>query len=111
MMKLISNINSNILNNKSNFITKNNKKNLSLIKILIKLNIIKYIKLFKNKIFINLNNKKIKLIFYKNINIKLKHLKKYKNNILIINTSKGLKLSNWVLNNKIGGLILLKIIL
>lgn len=116
--KLINLIKINILNKKNKIILKNLKINKNLLKILIKLNIIKYIILKNNNIIIYLNFfKKNKSIFklkntFKKTSLKIikyKNLKKInkKNNILILSTNKGLITNYDAMKKKIGGLIIL----
>ena len=95
-----------------------NKKNISLIKILINLNIIKCVKKKKNNIYLYMNNfykknyinnlyKPSRLIFLKNSTIKKITLKKKW--IFLLSTSKGVITNFEAIKKKIGGLLILKI--
>lgn len=110
-MDLIKNFNNCVYNNKKKFFIKNNKKNFSIIKKLISLNLIKYVKIKIDKILVYINNNKFKMKFCKNVNIKLKKLKKLKNNIFLINTSKGIMITKENIKLKIGGLLIIEIFL
>lgn len=110
-----------ILYNKKGFIIKNNKNNLNLLKTLLKINLIKFLKINDKDIYVYINYINNKPIF-KNITnlfkpghkiyISLKNLKKVsekKNWILILSTNKGILNSFEALEKKTGGLLISKI--
>lgn len=110
---IINIINTNLIKKNKNLIFKLKKNELNFLKIFIKLNIIKFIKNYKNKYIIKLNllNKK-KLIFnlknfYKPSKIKYVKYKNIKknNNIIILSTNKGI-ITNYS-KKKLGGIVLL----
>lgn len=110
-----------IKNNKKGFIIIKNNKTMSIIKQFLKLNIIKFIVLKDNRIFVFLNYKEDKLAFknilnmYKPsrklyINLKnLKYINKKHNWLFILSTSKGILNSLEAINLNVGGLIIAKI--
>lgn len=117
----INNLKLSILYNKKGFIVKNNKNNINLLKNLIKINLIKFIKIENSIIYVYINYINNKPIFKFIVNlfkpghkiyISLKNLKKisYKNNwILILSTNKGLLNNFDAIQKKTGGLLLAKI--
>ena len=116
-MNIINTIKINMLNKKNKIIINYNKKNINILKILLKLNIIKFIIKKNKKIIIIINFlKKNKTIFklknlYKNSNYKIirfKNLKKINNNncLFIISTNKGVILNYDSIKKKIGGVLL-----
>ena len=119
--KCINSVKITIKHNKKGFIIKNDKKNIDVLKIFLKLKIVKFIKIHKNKINVHINYIENKPIFKNIINlfkpghkyfISLKNIKKinYKHNwLLIISTSKGLMNNYEAEENKLGGLVLMKI--
>lgn len=117
--KLINNIKISIIYKKKLIRLNLNKKELILIKILIKLNIIKFIKHYKNNkfdIIINQNNnfKNIKNLFKpgQKISISKNELQKItsKNNlILILSTNKGILTNFEALKKKTSGFLIMKI--
>jgi len=115
--KIISSINNNIRNKKKIILIKKNKKIINLLKFFIKINLIKFIKLKNNYIYINLNLQPINknLIKLKNLNkisnikyIKCKNIEKInKNNkLLIISSNKGVLDNYTALKKKTGGIII-----
>lgn len=117
---IINIIKINILNKKNKIIIKKNKINNRIIKILIKLNIIKYVIKKNENIIIYLNFfKKNKSIFklknmFKKTNVKIikfKNLIKInkKNNILLLSTNKGLLTNYDAIKKKTGGILILHI--
>jgi small subunit ribosomal protein S8 len=106
--------------NKQKFKTKLNKNDIKFIKILIKINLIKYVKKKNNiyDIYIYNTNKKIfKNILNihkpsKTIFLNFKNLKKitfFYNGILILSTNKGLMTNYEAVKEKIGGILILKL--
>lgn len=119
--KCLNAIKMTILYNKKGFIIDKNKNNLDLLKILLKINIISFIKINNNSIYVHINYVNNKPIF-KNItnlfkpghklHISLKNLKKisYKHNwILILSTSKGVLNNFEAINQNVGGILIMKI--
>lgn len=110
-----------ILYNKKGFIIQNNKKNLDILKLFLKLRIIKFLKINGNKINAYINYIENKPIFKNIVNlykpghkyhISLKNLIKINNNhnwILIISTNKGIMNNFEAEEKKLGGLVLAKI--
>lgn len=117
--KLINNIKIAIIYKKKLIRLNLNKKELILVKILIKLNIIKFIKIYKNgkfDIIINQNNnfKNIKNLFKpgQKISISKNELQKItlKNNlILVLSTNKGILTNFEALKKKTSGFLIMKI--
>lgn len=118
-MFICSNIIKNCINsNKKGFVIIKNKKNLNNLKIFIKLNIIKFIKIENNKLIVYINYINGKPIFkniinlYKSSNkkfIKNKEIKKLlinKKYVFILSTNKGIITSYEAINLNVGGLIL-----
>lgn len=114
-------INLSIKHNKKGFIINYNSKNINILKVFLKINIIKYMQIKDNKIIVYINYHNDKPVFRNIINlfrvsnkkyISLKNLEKIKkkhNWILILSTNKGI-LNNYEANNlKLGGLVLAKI--
>jgi len=110
-----------ILYNKKGFIINRNKNNLDLLKVLLKINVIKFIKINKKQIYVYVNYINNRPIF-KNITnlfkpshklyISLKNLKKvsYKHNwIMILSTSKGLLNNFEAIKEGVGGVLITKI--
>lgn len=110
-----------ILKNKKGFIIKNNNKNINILKVFLKINIIKFIKIKNDYIIVYINYINNKPVF-KNIEnmfkpsnknyISLKELKKINekhNWIFLISTNKGIINSLDAINLKIGGLLIAKI--
>jgi len=107
--------------NKKGFIIQNNKKNIEVLKLFIKIRIVKYIKLEKKVIFVYLNYINNKPVFKNIVNlfkpghqyyISLKDLKKVSlkhNWILLLSTNKGLMNNFDAIKNNTGGLVLAKI--
>jgi ribosomal protein S8 len=95
------------------------KKDFMILKIFLKLNIVKYIKKYKNNtylIYINTETQYTDILNLhkpsKPITINLKNLKKInkkKNNLLYLSTTLGLINSFEAENNKIGGFILMNV--
>lgn len=119
--KCINAVKITILYNKKGFIIQNNKKNLDILKLFLKLRIIKFLKIDNNKISAYINYIENKPVFRNITNlfkpghkyyISLKNLKKINNNhnwILIISTSQGIMNNFEAEEKKLGGLILAKI--
>lgn len=119
--KCINLIKLTILHNKEGFIIVNNKKNIEVLKIFIKLNIIKFIKIDGKRIIVWINYINGKPIFKNIVNlykpghiytISLKNLKKvsYNHNwILILSTNKGLMNNFEALRNNVSGVLVAKI--
>lgn len=110
-----------IKHKKRGFIINNTKKNINILKVFIKINVIKFINIKNNKIIVYINYKNNKPIFiniinlFKNSNkkfISLKNLKKISlkhNWIFILSTNKGIINNYEALKLNIGGLVLAKI--
>lgn len=119
--KCINGIKLSILYNKKGFIIENNKNNLDLLKNLIKINIIKFIKIEDKKILVFINYINNKPVFKNIINlfkpghkmfISLKNLKKISekhNWILIISTNQGVLNNFEAVKKKTGGVLISKI--
>lgn len=118
--KLINAVKFNALIREKNFFVDNNKNNLKFIELLIKLNIIKYIKIKNRLIFIEIN----KNIIFKNIKnmykpsklvyIDQKNIKKItykKGGIFILSTDKGLMTNLESINRNVGGVLLAYLII
>lgn len=119
--KCINGLKLSILYNKKGFIISNNKNNLNLLKTLLKINLIKFLKIEEKKIIVYINYIDNKPVF-KNITnlfkpghkifISLKNLKKIsekKNWILILSTNKGIINNFEALEKKTGGMLISKI--
>lgn len=119
--KCLNGVKLSILYNKKGFIVSKNKNNLDLLKTLIKINIIKFIRIDSKYIYVYINYINNKPVF-KNITnmfkpghkmrISLKNLKKisYKYNwILILSTSKGILNNFEAIKEGVGGIIITKI--
>lgn len=117
-LKLINLIKLNLIYKKKLIKYKYNKKNINIIKILIILNIIKYVKKKNKHIYIYINNlykknninnlyKPSRLLFLKNKTIKKLTLKKKW--IFLLSTNKGILTNFEAINKKLGGIFLLKI--
>ena len=110
-----------IKHKKKGFIIVKNTKNINILKPFLKLNILKFIKITKNKIIVYINYINNKPIFKNIVNmfkpsfkkfINLKNIKKISikhNWILIISTNKGIINNFEALKIKTGGLLLAKI--
>jgi len=91
------------------------KKNAYLLKILIQLNFIKFIKIEKKSFFINLNKKIIKIKSFlklKKKKITLKELKKItlkKKNLILISSNIGIINNITAYNNNVGGILIANI--
>ena len=121
MINCINLIKISIKNNKKGFILNNKNKNLSILKPLLKLNWIKFIKIKNKKIIVYINYINKKTIFrnikilYKKSNLmcvsynNLKKLNSKHNWMFIISTSKGILNTLESLNNKIGGILIAKL--
>lgn len=118
--KLNNDIKTHIIYKKNILITKLNKTELILIKLLLKLNIINYIKKMKNNTYlikINCNNLTFKHIknLYKpsqKLSISLFELKKLSfstKNILILSTNKGFITNYQAIKYKTSGILILKL--
>lgn len=110
-----------ILYNKKGFIIQNNKKNLEILEIFLKIRIVKFIKVNSNKLIVYINYIENKPVFRNIVNlfkpghkyfISLKNLKKINqkhNWILILSTNKGLVNNFEAEKNNTGGLVIAKI--
>lgn len=119
--KCINGVKLSILYNKKGFIIEKNKNNIELLKNLIKINLIKFIKIENNKIIVYINYINNEPIFKNIVNlfkpghkmvISLKNLKKISekhNWILILSTNKGLLNNFEAINQKVGGVLISKI--
>lgn len=119
--KCINSLKIAILYNKKGFIIVNNRNNLKILKIFLKLKIIKFLKILDNKIYVYINYIKDKPIFCNIVNlfkpghkyfISLKDIKKinYNHNwLIIISTNKGLMNNYEAEEKKLGGLAIAKI--
>lgn len=119
--KCINGLKLSIIYNKKGFIVQNNVKNLNLLKVLLKIGIIKFIKVEGKNFVVYINYINNKPIFKNIINmykpsnknyISLKNLKKIslkKNWILILSTNKGVMNNFEALNKNLGGLLIAKI--
>lgn len=118
--KLINSLKFNIIIKKKNFFVDNNKNNLKLLNLFIKLNIVKFIKVDNKIIHVTINNK----IYFKNIknmykpsrliHISLKNIKKmtYKKGwISILSTDKGLMTNLESIKKKVGGTLIMYLII
>ena len=110
-----------ILYNKKGFIVNNNRNNLELLKVLLKINVIKFIKINNKHIYVYINYINNKPIF-KNITnlfkpshklyISLKNLKKISqkyNWIMVLSTSKGVLNNFEAIEEGVGGVLITKI--
>lgn len=121
MSNCINLIKLSIIKNKKGFIIINNSKNINILKVFLKLNIIKFIKIKNNYIIVYINYVNNKPVFnnisniFKSSNknfITLKEIIKINqkhNWILIISTNKGIINSIDAIKLNVGGLILAKI--
>lgn len=121
--KLINLIKINLKYKKKFFLYKASKKELIIIKILIKYNIIKFVqKMQKNNFIIFLNYKNNNNIFEitnlyrpslkKIINInEINEVTKKKNSIFILSSSKGILTNIEALTKKVGGILILRLTL
>jgi len=119
--KCINAIKITILYNKKGFIIQNNKKNLDILKIFLKIRIIKFLKIDNDKINVHINYIENKPVFKHITNlfkpghkyyISLKNLKKNNNNhnwILIMSTSEGVMNNFEAEQRNLGGLLIAKI--
>jgi len=110
-----------ILYNKKGFTIQNNKNNINILKVFIKLNVIKFVKIEENKILVFINYINNRPIFNNITNlfkpghkiyISLKNLKKINSKkkwILILSTSKGILNNFEAVNKNVGGLLITKI--
>ena len=110
-----------ILYKKKGFIIKNNKQNLNILKLYIKINIIKFIKIENKNIFVYINYINNKPIFKNIVNlykpshkysISLKELININNNhnwILILSTNKGLMNNFEAVKKGFSGILIAKI--
>lgn len=109
------------LYNKKGFIIEKNKNNIDFLKVLLKINIIKFIKINNDKIYVHINYIDNKPVF-KNITnlfkpgyklyISLKNLKKLSfkyNSIMVLSTSKGILTNFEAIKNNVGGLLIMKV--
>jgi len=116
--KLINLIKLNLIYKKKIFKYKINKKNINLIKILITLNIVKFVKKNKKFSYIYINNF-VKYNFLKNLykpsrkitlkNEIIKKLTLKKKWIFLVSTNKGILTNFEAIKKKLGGVILIKI--
>lgn len=118
---IINLIKLNLIYKKRKFRIKLNKNEFNLIKMLVKINLIKFIRKNKNSYDIYLNylnnrplfsniintNKSSKLIFISNK--KLKYITNKYKILLILNTNKGILTNFEAINLKVGGIIILKL--
>lgn len=121
MNNCINILNQSIKLNKKGFIINNNKINLLILKMFLKINLLKFIKIENSCIIAYINYYNNKPIFKNILNmhkpskkqfISLKNLKKIKlkhNWIFLMSTNRGLLNSYEALKTKSGGLILAKI--
>lgn len=119
--KCVNGLKLSILYNKKGFVIEKNKKNLDLLKLLLKLNILKYIKIEDKCVFAYINYINNKPVFNNITNlfkpshrfyISLKNLKKvsYKHNwILILSTSQGVLNNFEAIEKGVGGVLISKI--
>lgn len=119
--KCINSLKISIIHNKKGFVIENNKHNLKILKVFLKLRIVKFLKISNNKINVYINYIENKPVFTNIVNlfkpghkyyISLKNIKKinYNHNwLLILSTSKGLMNNYEAEENKLGGLVILKI--
>jgi len=119
--KCVNGLKLSILYNKKGFIIKNTKNNINLLKIFLKINIIKFIKIENKYIYVYINYINNKPVFTNIINlfkpghkifISLKNLRKISmkhNWIFILSTSKGLMNSYEAIEKKTGGMLISKI--
>jgi len=116
--KCINSVKLAILYNKKGFVIENNIKNFNLLKIFLKLNIIKFVKIDGKILYAHINYIENRPIFKNIVNlfkpghnyyISYKNLKKIsikKNWILIISTNKGLMNNFEAVEKKLGGLLI-----
>lgn len=121
MYNCINLIKISVSKNKKGFVIINNTKNINIVKVFLKINIIKFVRIKDNYIFAYINYVNNKPIFKNIINmfkpskkrfISLKELEKIKkkhNWILILSTNKGLINNFEAVNFKVGGLLIAKI--
>lgn len=119
--KCINSLKISMMYNKKGFITQNNKNNLIILKIFLKLKMVKFLKVDGKKITVYLNYIENKPVFRNIVNmfkpghkyyISLKNLKRVNDNhnwILILSTSQGVMNSYEAVEKKLGGLVIAKI--
>lgn len=119
--KCINGIKLSILYNKKGFFIQNNKSNLNLLKTFLKINVIKFIKIENEYIFVQINYINNKPVFTNITNlfkpghktfISLKNLKKISekhNWILILSTSQGILNNFEAIKKNVGGILISKI--
>ena len=119
--KCINGLKLSILYNKKGFLLPKNKNNVNLLKTLLKINVVKFIKINDKNIHVYINYINNKPVFNNITNmfkpghkliISLKNLKKisYKHNwILILSTSKGVLNNYEAMEKGVGGILITKI--
>lgn len=119
--KCINSIKIAILYNKKGFIIQNNKKNLKILEIFLKIRVIKFIKISEKRLIVYINYIDNKPVFRYITNMfkpgykyyisldNLKKINKKHNWILILSTNKGLINNFEAEKNNTGGLVIAKI--